>query len=181
MNDPDTSPNTIEILGSDIAQVSTTVERLLELPEVGRVVTLQSFVPENQDAKLALIEDASFFLQNTLSPAEISPGPTQAETEAAIGTLVADLSEAANGLDSPAAVQARRLAAALTTLAKAPPAVLSTADRALVTPLQTTLRQARTLLNAEPVSIAALPPALKSNWVSAESGSRSPRRMAATT
>ena len=167
MNDPDTSPNTIDILGSDVAQVSTTVERLRELPEVGRVVTLQSFVPENQDAKLALIEDASFFLQNTLSP-EISPEPTQAETKAAIETLVADLSEAAQGLDSPAAVQARRLAAALTTLANAPPAVLSVADRALIPPLRTTLRQVGTLLNAEPVSIVALPPALKNNWVSAD-------------
>jgi uncharacterized protein len=168
MNDPDTSPNTIDILGSDVAQVSTTVERLRELPEVGRVVTLQSFVPENQDAKLALIEDASFFLQNTLSPAEISPKPTPAESKAAIGTLVADLSEAAQGLDSPAAVQARRLAAALTILANAPPAVLSVADRALIPPLRTTLRQVGTLLNAESVSIATLPSALKNNWVSAD-------------
>ena len=71
MNDPDTSPNTIDVLGSDLAQVSATVEKLRQLPEVGRVLTLQSFVPEDQDAKLALIEDASFFLQNTLSPDEI--------------------------------------------------------------------------------------------------------------
>jgi len=34
--------------------------------------------------------------------------------------------------------------------------------------LRTTLRQVRNLLNAEPVSIATLPPALKSNWVSAD-------------
>jgi hopanoid biosynthesis associated RND transporter like protein HpnN len=168
MNDPETSPNTIDILGSDFAQVSTTVERLRKLPEVGRVLSLQSFVPEDQDAKLALIEDASFFLQNTLNPSGISPKPTQAETEAAIGKLIAELSEATDGLDSPAAVHARRLAAVLTALAKAPPAVLGEADRALITPLRTTLRQVRNLLNAEPVSIAALPPALKSNWVSAD-------------
>jgi uncharacterized protein len=168
MNDPDTSPNTIDVLGSDVAQVSATVEKLRQLPEVGRVLTLQSFVPENQDAKLALIEDASFFLQNTLNPDEIGAEPTQAETQAAIGKLVADLSEAARGLDSPAAIQARRLASALTALASAPPAALNEAHHALITPLRTTLRQARRLLSAEQVDIATLPAALRTNWVSTD-------------
>ncbi|MGA2288685.1 MMPL family transporter [Bradyrhizobium sp.] len=168
MNDPETSPNTIDILGNDSSGVSTMVERLRKLPEVGRVVSLQSFVPDDQDAKLALIEDAGFFLQNTLNPGGIGPEPTPAETEAAIGKLIAELSEATDGLDSPAAVQARRLAAALTAMAKAPPAVLGEADRALITPLRTMLRQVRNLLNAEPVSIATLPPALKGNWMSAD-------------
>ena len=168
MNDPETSPNTIDILENNLADASVVAERLRQLPEVGRVLSLQSFVPEDQDAKLALIEDASFFLQNTLNPSRISPKPTQAETEAAIGKLIAELSEATDGLDSPAAVHARRLEVVLTALAKAPPAVLGEADRALITPLRTTLRQVRNLLNAEPVSIATLPPALKRNWVSSD-------------
>jgi hopanoid biosynthesis associated RND transporter like protein HpnN len=168
MNDPDTSPNTIDILGSDVAQVSATAEKLRQLPEVGRVLTLQSFVPEHQDAKLALIEDASFFLQNTLNPNEISAEPTPAETAAAIRTLVTDLSETARDLDSPAARQARRLAKALTALVTAPPAALNEADQALIWPLKTTLRQARRLLGAEPVSIAVLPSELRKSWVSTD-------------
>jgi hopanoid biosynthesis associated RND transporter like protein HpnN len=168
MNVPDTSPNTIDVLGSDAAKVSATAEKLRQLPEVGRVLTLQSFLPEKQEAKLALIEDASFFLLNTLSPDEISAEPTQAETQAAIGQLVTDLSEAARGLDSPAAMQARRLASVLTPLANAPPAALNDADHALITPLRTTLRQARRLLDAEPVSIATLPSALRKTWVSTD-------------
>jgi hopanoid biosynthesis associated RND transporter like protein HpnN len=168
MNVADTSPNTVDVLGSNVAQVSATVEKLRQLPEVGRVLSLQSFVPENQDAKLALIEDASFFLQNTLNPDEIGAEPTQAETQAAIGKLVTDLSEAARGLESPAAIQARRLASALTALANTPPAALNEADHALITPLRTTLRQARRLLGAVQVDIATLPSALKSNWVSTD-------------
>jgi hopanoid biosynthesis associated RND transporter like protein HpnN len=168
MNDPDTSPNTVDVLASDVAQVSATVAKLRQLAEVGRVLTLQSFVPENQDAKLALIEDANFFLHNTLSPAEIIAEPTRAETQAAIGKLVTDLSDAARGLDSPAAVQARRLASALTALANAPPAAQNEADHALITPLKTTLRQARRLLDAEQVDITTLPSALKRNWVSTD-------------
>jgi hopanoid biosynthesis associated RND transporter like protein HpnN len=168
MNDPDTSPNTIEILKPNLAQALLASERLRQLPEVGRVLTLQSFLPEDQDAKLALIEDASFFLLNTLSPDEISAEPTQAETQAAIGKLVTDLSEAARDLDSPAAIQARRLASVLTPLANAPPAALNEADHALITPLRTTLRQARRLLGAEQVNIATLPSALRKTWVSTD-------------
>ena len=168
MNDPDTSPNTIEILKADPARALLAAERLRQVPEVGRVLTLQSFLPENQDAKLALIEDASFFLQNTLSPDEISAEPTQADTRAAIGQLVADLSEAARDLDSPAAIQARRLASVLTPLANAPPAVLNAAEHALIAPLNTTLRQARRLLGAEKVNIATLPSALRKAWVSSD-------------
>jgi hopanoid biosynthesis associated RND transporter like protein HpnN len=166
MNDPDTTPNTIEVLKSSLAEALTVAKRLRQLPEVGRVLTLQSFVPEDQDEKLALIEDAGFFFHNTLNPDRIDPEPTPADTKAAIEKLVPELSDAARGLDSPAAVQARRLAGLLAALATAPPAALDQAERVLVPPLKTTLRQVRHLLTAEPVSIDTLPPALKDLWLS---------------
>ncbi len=105
--------------------------------------TLLSFVPKDQDEKLAIIDDANFFLQNTLNPDQIDPEPTPAETLEAINKTAADLSGAAGSLDSPAAMQARRLASLLTALAKAPPAARDEAQRVLVTPLKTTLRQVR--------------------------------------
>ena len=182
MKVPDTSPNTIDVLKSDLAQASATAEELRRLPEVGRVLTLQSFVPEDQDAKLALIEDASFFLQNTLSPAEVEAEPTPAETQAVIGKLVLELSAAvqarrlasvelsdvARDLDSPAAVQARRLASVLAPLVHAPPAALDEAQHALIAPLRTTLRQARSLLGAGRMSVETLPPELKKTWMSTD-------------
>jgi hopanoid biosynthesis associated RND transporter like protein HpnN len=172
MNDPDTSPNTIDILKSNLAQALPTAERLRQLPEVGRVLTLQSFVPEDQEAKLALIEDASFFFQNTVNPEQIDPEPTPAETRAAIDKLVPELSDAVRDLDTPVAVQARRLAGLLAALAKAPPLALDDAQGVLVTPLHTTLRQVRRLLSAEPVSIESLPPFLKRSWVSSDGRAR---------
>jgi hopanoid biosynthesis associated RND transporter like protein HpnN len=182
MKSPDTSPNTIDVLKSDLAQAAATAEELRQLPEVGRVLTLQSFVPEDQDAKLALIEDASFFLQNTLSPHEVDGEPTPAETQAVIGKLVVELADAAQtrrlasaelndvarDFDSPAAVQARRLASVLAPLVNAPPAALDEAQHALIAPLRTTLRQARRLLDAERISIETLPPELKKTWMSAD-------------
>src|SRR5262249_22149255 len=136
-----------------------------QLPEVGRVLTIQSFVPDDQEAKLALIDDAGFFFQNTLN-LESEAAPTHADTRAAIEKLVPELNAAASGIDSAAAVQARRLAGLISALAQAPPSALDEAQRAFVPPLLTTLRQVRRLLTAEPVSIETLPDALKRAWVS---------------
>ncbi len=168
MRDPDTSTNTIDILESNLPQATTIAQKLRPMPEVARVVTLQSFVPEDQDAKLAIIDDASFFLRNTLSPDKIDTEPTPAETVLAIETTAHDLSSAARDLDTPAAIQARRLANLLAALAKAPSADRDEAQHVLVAPLVTTLRQVRDLLTADHVSIENLPPALKSTWVSAD-------------
>ena len=125
-------------------------------------------MPKDQDEKLALIDDASFFFENTLTPGQVDPAPTPAQTLEAINKTAADLSGAAKGLDSPAAMQARRLASALDALAKAPPAARDEAERVLVTPLLTTLREVRDLLTAEHVTIDTLPPLLKSAWVAAD-------------
>src|SRR5262249_50777862 len=130
----------------------------------------------------ALIEDASFFLQNTLSPHQVDGEPTPAETQAVIGKLVVELADAAQArrlasaelndvardLDNPAAAQARRLASMLAPWVNAPPAALDEAQHALIAPLRTTLRQARHLLDAERISIETLPPELKKTWMSTD-------------
>ena len=166
MRDPDTSPNTIDILESDLAHASALAEKLSRLPEVSKVRTLLSFVPKDQDEKLAIVDDASFFFENTFNPDQVDAPPTPAETLEAINKTADDLSGAAGSFDSPAAMQARRLASLLTALAKAPPPQRDEAERVLVTPLITTLRQVRDLLTAEHVTLNSLPPSLKSAWVS---------------
>jgi hypothetical protein len=172
MNDPNTTPTAIELLKANLGEALPVAERLRRLPQVGQVLTLQSFVPEDQEAKLALIEDANFFFQNTLNPERVDPAPTRAQTGAAIEALVPELNDAARAVESPAAAQARRLAGLLAALARAPDAALDEAERALVVPLDTTLRQVRRLLTAEPVSLETLPATLKSYWVSADGRAR---------
>ncbi len=172
MRDPDTSPNTIDILESDLAHASALAERLKRLPEVARAQTVLSFVPDDQDAKLAIIDDASFFFVNTMNPAEVDPAPTPAETITAIETTSGDLSRAADDLTSPGAVQARRLAGLLAALAKAEPSARDEAEQALVVPLMTTLRQVRDLLNAGQVTVDTLPLSLKRDWVTDDGRAR---------
>ena len=165
MRDPDTTPNTIDILESDLPHAAALAERLDALPEVAHVRTIESFIPKDQDEKLALIDDASFFFQNTMTPDQVHPPPTPAETLDAIDTTAGDLSRAAQGVASPAAAEARRLAGLLTALAKAPSTAREDAERVLVTPLITTLAQVRDLLAAEPVTLDSLPAELKSAWI----------------
>jgi hopanoid biosynthesis associated RND transporter like protein HpnN len=168
MKDPDTSPNTIDILESDLAHASETAERLGRLPEVAKVRTLESFIPKDQDEKLAILDDANFFLQNTLNPDRIDAAPTPQETVTAIRATVGDLLDAAGNLDTAAAFQARRLAGVLGPLATAPTARLDQAEQILVAPLMTTLDDVRALLTAERVTIDAIPDWLRSSWVSAD-------------
>jgi hopanoid biosynthesis associated RND transporter like protein HpnN len=165
MRDPDTSPNTIDVLEPNVASASAMAEKLSKVAEVAKVRTLESFVPKDQDEKLAIIDDANFFFANTLNPDPIDPAPTSAQTLEAINKTAADLATTAGSLDTPAAESARRLASALSASAKAAPATREEAERVLVTPLMTTLRQVRDLLSAEHVTVETLPPALKSAWV----------------
>jgi hypothetical protein len=173
MADPDTSPNTLDILAGNATRAAALAARLRGLPEVARVVTLQSFVPKDQDEKLAIVDDASFFLRNTLNPDSVEPKPSPADTLAAIDTTAHDLSGAAPESDnSPAAAQARRLANFLAALAKQPETARTEAERILVVPLVTTLRQVRSLLTAEHVTVETLPSSLTRRWVSADGSNR---------
>ena len=72
MRDPDTSPNTIDILESDLAQRHRPGrEARARCRRSPASRTLESFVPKDQDEKLAIIDDASFFFENTLNPDEV--------------------------------------------------------------------------------------------------------------
>jgi hopanoid biosynthesis associated RND transporter like protein HpnN len=64
------SPWSLNALTPDLASARTLAEELRALPGVERVVTLADFVPEEQDAKLSIIEDLSLFL----APLELEDG-----------------------------------------------------------------------------------------------------------
>lgn len=71
---PDTSPNTIDVLAPSLGDARSLASRLSKLPEVDHVLTIESFVPEQQKEKLALISDASLLLDTTLSPLDVKIG-----------------------------------------------------------------------------------------------------------
>ena len=68
------SPWSLNAVTPDLASAQTLAERLRALPEVGRVVTVSDFVPDDQEEKLDIIGDISLFL----GPMTRAEGPARA-------------------------------------------------------------------------------------------------------
>ena len=67
-----TNPFTIDILARDSDAAARLADRLRGVPVVSEVLSINSFVPADQQSKLALIEDAATLLGPTLTPREPS-------------------------------------------------------------------------------------------------------------
>jgi hopanoid biosynthesis associated RND transporter like protein HpnN len=173
MSDPDRTPNTIDVLAPNLVRADDLAEhRLSPLPEVDHTLTLSSFIPEHQQEKLALIKDASALLDLVVDPIEAKPPPADAETAHSLARAASALRDVAGEQATPAASDARRLAAALERLATGTAALRSVASEALVMPLSIVLSQLRAVLRARPVSLETLPPDLVQDWVAADGRAR---------
>ena len=139
MKDRSTSPYTIEVLAPSLAGAQKEAERLAKLPEVAQVITLASFVPKDQDAKLALIQDATMLIGPTLEPDEIKPAPTDKEVVASLRRAAAALDKAADSSQDRPSRRARRLARLASALAAAPPAPRAEAEAQIIPGLKATV------------------------------------------
>jgi uncharacterized protein len=177
MADPETSPNTIDVLAPSLAAADKLAGKLSKRPLVGQVLTLSSFVPPDQPKKLALISDTAFLMDATLNPFEIKPAPSDAELVLSIKAAAAALHEeaakpAVKAADKTSAANALRLARALDKLAAAPPKLRQGAADALVPGLNSLLGELRSALQAETVSLKTMPPELVSEWVASNGTAR---------
>ena len=84
MKDPDFNTYTIDILRPSLAEAQSTADEIQKLPEVDHVMTLKSFVPDDQDEKLAMIADTNIILGPTLNMPVAGPPPSDDEI---LGTL----------------------------------------------------------------------------------------------
>jgi hopanoid biosynthesis associated RND transporter like protein HpnN len=164
MRDPLRTPNTVNILAASPEQAAALAKRLSALPEVAEAITVDSFVPTDQPAKLALIEDASLLLDATINPFDLTPPPTDTESAAALASAAIQLHRVAATQTGQPANDARALAQTFDRLAKSSPAARSRASDLLVAPLTTMLDQVRASLTAEPVTRASLPPEIAGDW-----------------
>ncbi len=172
MQDPAATPYSTSVLAPSLDEAKKIAAKLDKLPEVGQTITLASFIPDDQDAKLALIGDAAQLMDLTLNPIETKPTPSDADAVAAIMKAVGKLREAAGSDASAGAAQARGLADILDKLATGDAALRRAAEEALVPGLKTMLGQLRDALQAAPVTLDNLPPELKQNWISADGHAR---------
>ncbi|MGD9615755.1 MAG: MMPL family transporter [Alphaproteobacteria bacterium] len=165
--DPQTGANAIELLKPDLPAAEAAASRLAALPEVAGTTTIASFIPADQDAKIAAIARAAATLSPALDAAPKAP-PTDAETVAALTETATMLAQFAAMRTGPGAETATRLAALLTRLAAAEPEARARAETAFAEPLRLSLAALDAALHPTPVTIATLPEALRRAWVASD-------------
>ena len=165
MKDPDTSPNTIDLLAPNQEAAKALAARLSRLPQVAGVLSIDTFVPDDQDAKLAAISDASFLLDTTINPPSTAPPPSDAEVVTALRTTAAALRKTASASPGAGAEKAVQLAGKLEMLAAGAPALRMRASVALLPGLYVMLGEIRAILQAKRITFDMLPRDLVRDWV----------------
>ena len=117
--DPRAGVNSVNIILPSVDEAAAAAEKLQKLPEVSQVSTLLSFVPQDQDKKLAIIQDLSRRLGQSLQPSASGKPPTDADNVAALNGMADQLNKIAGNAAGPGADAARRLAANAVKLAQA--------------------------------------------------------------
>ena len=164
--DPNTGANAINVLTTSEAEAKKIEARLEKLPEVLRVMSIDSFVPEDQPAKLQLIAKAARVVGPALNPDSVDAAPTDQENVEALKSSVDGLRRAAGDGKGPGAVASRRLADALSKLAGSNQATRDKAQSIFVTPLKIVFDQLKNTMQAGPVTLKTLPPELLNSWKS---------------
>jgi uncharacterized protein len=163
-NDPLTSGSSVELLAPSLAEANAVAERLAKLPEVARTMTLSNFVPDAQQEKLALIQQAAARLDPVINPPQLKPAPSDAENAQAAKSMADRLKQAAGSDTGPGAAAAQRLSGLLLQLGDADQAARGRAEAALIPPLKIALDGLRSSLKAQPISLETLPADLVSDW-----------------
>lgn len=162
--DPNTNPNTVEVLAPSLDEAQATAARLSKVPEVARAVTLASFIPDRQEEKLPLIKEAAKTFADAFDPSNVLPPPTDQENVAALKEGSDRLIAAAGDQTGPGAVAAKRLAAALAKIAEGNKDLRDRTEAAFLPPLKVALGGLQALLQAQPVTKESLPPDLVRDW-----------------
>jgi len=171
IKDPATSPNSIDVLAPNVEAVPALSERLLKLDSVAKVISIDTFVPRDQDQKLATIQETAQLLAPALNPARKPPPPTDAENVKALKDTAAALKTIASG-DNAGAKAAARLSGTLDTLADAPAEKREAASVALTTDLKTLMSRLSGLLDPKKITLDNLPKPLKAEWVTSDGRAR---------
>jgi hopanoid biosynthesis associated RND transporter like protein HpnN len=163
IDNPLTNPYSIDILRPNVPDAVALRAKLVALPTVSKVITIESFVPDDQPAKLALIADADSILAPTLLPHTAAAPITPEQIRLAAKTALAQIDAALPKLPKDHPLVA--IDDDLRQLSTAPDAVLLATNQALTRFLPDQLERLRTVLSAEPVTLASIPPDVARDWL----------------
>ena len=170
-NDPQTGIHSVNVIVPSLEDATAAAARMRKLPEVLSAQTLLSFVPQDQDKKLALIKAFGDSMAAILAKTPAKP-PTDGDNVAALNGLAAQLNKFAGDNKGSGAESAKRLASDCTRLAQASEDVRNKVQAAFILPFTADIAQLRGELGATNVTQDNLPPAIKAQWVTADGRAR---------
>jgi hopanoid biosynthesis associated RND transporter like protein HpnN len=158
------TPWSAHVLVDDLEEAAALSERLERLETVDRALTVQDFVPTDQEVKLEILRDVSFFLQPIAEQAEKLPRPTPEEQIEALEAFAERLgalerSESAESVRS-AAARLRVAVLRFTEQARAagsPAAAVASLEDSVLGTLPGRLRMLFEAIRAERVTVEDLP------------------------
>lgn len=157
----------LDLLLPDIAALRDTARRLEELPQVSSVASLLSFVPQEQEAALARVEELALLLGPDLDapPGIASPAREAAPALERLGRMLTPQAVERFALHALAG-SVQRLHAALDAAATAREreALLERLQASVTATLPGELARLAELLDAAPVELASLPLELLRDW-----------------
>ncbi|OAN51349.1 hypothetical protein A6A04_16365 [Paramagnetospirillum marisnigri] len=165
--DPDSGVYGVETLAASPAEVPALMARLEALPQVLRVMSAATFVPEQQEEKLAIIADVAGVLGPSLAPAKVLPAPSGEELQPIVAKVAEQLAAAA-----PTHALSQRLAKSLTAIANGGPQATLKLQAHTAAGLPTLVAGLRRILSVELLTLETLPPELTRDWIAADGRTR---------
>jgi len=183
--DPDTAPYRIDVLRPNLASALATARRLDAVPTVARTVTIDSYIPKDQQAKLAILQNLQILVPpfSLLMPATLTPPDDQKSLEG-LEELHGKLQElihrdeaASTKPAQPSAeiLAARRLSASLDRFlpaARRDPERIQTLQESVLGTLPDELKKLGEALMASPVTLNSLPKDLRERYLDARGQAR---------
>jgi len=163
--DAQTSGNDAEMLAPSLDQADAIAKRLSAVPEVSRALTLNNFIPTDQEQKIAVLKGAAGELDSVLHPSQQQAAPDDRENVEAIRSAADALSKAAGDTKGGDADLARQVAASLRRLADGDIGVRNKAEAALVPSLKYDLDRLSKSLAPETITTKTLPSKLVRDWM----------------
>ncbi len=163
MANPLSNPYSIDILEPSPADAAAVAKRVSDLPLVADALTIESLVPTDQPAKLALIADAANILDPTLSPRTPASPVTPNDIRLAARSAAQQIGKALPKLppNDPFALLGQDLGE----LARASDGTAMAANAALTQYLPEQIGRLRTALGAAPVTLKDIPAPLARDWL----------------
>ena len=170
MRDQSSNYNSISALAPNLESARPLAEKLAALPQVQTVVDLESFIPGDQDAKLAIIRRADPLKQMLAQPHQ--PAPSDAEVVRTLQNVSTLIAQGASAQSDDGALALKNIGRTFAELAQGPANVRHAAHGAIITPLIVTLQNLKGSLEAQKVTLADIPAELRDQWLARDGRAR---------